>query len=131
MKITQTTVLISKLASRFLQVFRPKKPTKTDNDQKTRKLGDLGPISQKPHMSTSSKNLMTLVFFFFFFFFSAALLLPNAVILICNMFSVMPMSHHAEPAAVPTQIFSLQSEHFSALVSVYLMARFVLLYVCY
>ena len=48
---------ISKPAFWFLLVSVPQKPIKTNKNQETGKLGNPGPISQKPHMSTYSKNL--------------------------------------------------------------------------
>jgi hypothetical protein len=42
---------ISDPAFRFLPVSEPKKLIKTDKNQKTRELGDLGPIFRKIHMS--------------------------------------------------------------------------------
>ena len=47
---------ISKPAFWFLLVSGPQKPIKTNKNQETRKLGNPGPISQKPHMSTYSKK---------------------------------------------------------------------------
>ena len=43
---------ISKPAFWFLLVSEPQKPIKTNKNQETGKLGNPGPISQKPHMSS-------------------------------------------------------------------------------
>ena len=48
---------ISEPAFWFLPVSKPKKLTKTHKNQETRKLGDLGPISRKPHMPAYSQNI--------------------------------------------------------------------------
>ena len=48
---------ISILAFRFLAVSGPEKPLKTDKNPETRKLGDPGLISRKPHIATYSINL--------------------------------------------------------------------------
>jgi hypothetical protein len=48
---------ISNLAFWFLWVSEPGKPKKTRKNQKTRELENLGPISQKPHISMYYKNL--------------------------------------------------------------------------
>ena len=52
-----TVACISKPAFRFLNL---KNRQKLPKDQKTRKLGDLGPISQKPHMSIYVYYIITL-----------------------------------------------------------------------
>ena len=46
------TYYISKPAFWFLLVSEPQKPIKTNKNQETGKLGNPGPISQKPHMSS-------------------------------------------------------------------------------
>ena len=51
---------ISKPAFRFLLVFEPKNRQKLLKDQKTGKLGNLGPISWKPHMSIYVYYIITL-----------------------------------------------------------------------
>ena len=44
-------LVISNPAFKFLLVFEPKKPKKKGKNQQNWKLGDLGPISQKPHVT--------------------------------------------------------------------------------
>ena len=58
---------ISKPAFWFLLVSEPQKPIKTDKNQETGKLGNPGPISQKPHMSTHQENTFLLDIYFFYF----------------------------------------------------------------
>ena len=55
--VDRHSMAISNPAFWFLLVSEPQKPIKINKNQKTRKLGNPGPISQKPHMSTYSKNL--------------------------------------------------------------------------